>query len=85
MDLLLSSLILLFLFICMISNGCIIAGLLYSATAAVFVGSGFLAWEWTEPNSFWSAVGFLIVWGILTKIGHFIVSLIVMGIASIFD
>ena len=24
------------------SNGCIIAGLLYSATAAVFVGSGFL-------------------------------------------
>ena len=29
------------------SNGCIIAGLLYSATAAVFVGSGFLAWEWT--------------------------------------
>ena len=26
------------------SNGCIIAGLLYSATAAVFVGSGFLAW-----------------------------------------
>ena len=60
-------------------------GLLYSATAAVFVGSGFLAWEWTEPNSFWSAVGFLIVWGILTKIGHFIVSLIVMGIASIFD
>ena len=44
-----------------------------------------LAWEWTEPNSFWSAVGFLIVWGILTKIGHFIVSLIVMGIASIFD
>ena len=67
------------------SNGCIIAGLLYSATAAVFVGSGFLAWEWTEPNSFWSAVGFLIVWGILNKIGHFIVSLIVMGIASIFD
>ena len=65
------------------SNGCIIAGLLYSATAAVFVGSGFLAWEWTEPNR--SAVGFLIVWGILTKIGHFIVSLIVMGIASIFD
>ena len=46
------------------SNGCIIAGLLYSATAAVFVGSGFLAWEWTEPNSFWSAVGFRIVWGI---------------------
>ena len=67
------------------SNGCIIAGLLYSAIAAVFVGSGFLAWEWTEPNSFWSAVGFLIVWGILTKIGHYIVLFIAMGIASIFD
>ena len=67
------------------SNGCIIAGLLYSATAAVFVGSGFFGWGGGWRKSFWSAVGFLIVWGILTKIGHFIVSLIVMGIASIFD
>ena len=39
------------------SNGCIIAGLLYSATAAVFVGSGFLAWEWTEPNRFPNRMG----------------------------
>ena len=67
------------------SNGCIISGLSYLAIAAVFVGSGFLAWGWTEPDSFWSAVFFIIVWGILFKIGHFIVSLIVVGIASIFD
>ncbi len=62
------------------SNGCIIVGLLYSATLAICVGSGFLAWEWIEPKGFWSALVFLIVWGILTKIGHWIV----MGIASIF-
>lgn len=67
------------------SNGCIIMGLLYSATIAIFVGSGFLAWEWIEPDSFWSALGFLIVWGILTKVGSSIVYLIVMGIASMFD
>lgn len=68
------------------SIGCIIAGLLfYFATAAVCVGSGLLAWEWTEPNSFWGVVRFLIVWGILTKIGHFIVSLIMGIIVSIFD
>jgi hypothetical protein len=67
------------------SNGCLIAGLLYSATIAVFICSGFMAWEWTEPDSFWSAVGFLIVWGLFTKVGHFIVSLIIMGIASILD
>lgn len=65
--------------------GCIITGLLYSATGAVFAGSGFLAWEWTEPSSFWSVLGFLIVWGILAKIGHFIVSLIIGGIASLFE
>ncbi len=64
--------------------GCIIIGLLYSATIAVFIGSGFLAWNWIEPDSFWSAVGFLITWGILTKAGHFIVSLIITGIVSIF-
>ncbi|KFF07958.1 hypothetical protein [Chryseobacterium luteum] len=38
----------------------------------VIIGSGVLSWNWTEPESFVGAIGFLIVWGVLTSIGHFI-------------
>lgn len=67
------------------SIGCIFEWLFFIATAAVCIGSGFLAWDWIEPDSFWSVVGFLIIWGVLAKVGHFIMSLIIMGIASILD
>jgi len=31
-----------------------------------------MAWNWIEPESFWEAIGFLILWGILSKVGHFL-------------
>lgn len=64
------------------NDGCVGAGLLYFATTMVFIGSGVLAWKWTEPDSFLSAIGFLIVWGILTKVGHLIVSAVIACIMS---
>lgn len=67
------------------SNGCIFVGLLYSATLAVFVGSGFLAWEWIEPDSFGETIIFLIVWGLLAWGGRLVVGGIIYGIASLLD
>ena len=49
------------------------------ATIGISIGSGIMAWNWIEPESFWGAIGFLIVWGILSKIGH----LIAMGLVAI--
>lgn len=67
------------------NSGCALAGLSYIATAAVVIGSGFLIWNWFEPDGFWDIIGFLILWAILSGIGHFIVSAIFVGIASMFD
>ncbi|WP_061085498.1 hypothetical protein [Chryseobacterium indologenes] len=52
-------------------GGClpVLAFILY---AIVIIGSGVLSWNWTEPESFLGAIGFMIVWGILSYIGHFI-------------
>lgn len=60
-------------------GGClpVLAFILY---AVVIIGSGVLSWKWTEPESFVGAIGFLIVWGILTSIGHFIL----IGIIALF-
>lgn len=61
------------------NSGCLVA-LLWIVTIAISIGSGILAWNWIEPDSFLRAVLFIIVWGIMSKIGHFIA----MGIVAIF-
>jgi len=42
------------------------------ATIGISIGSGIMAWNWMEPENFWGAIGFLILWGILSKVGHFL-------------
>ena len=53
------------------SSGFIFA-LIWIITIIISIGSGIMAWNWVEPESFWGAIGFLILWGILSKIGHFL-------------
>ena len=53
--------------------------LLWLATIAISIGSGILAWNWIDPDSFFGAILFIIAWGIMSKIGH----LIAMGIVAV--
>ncbi|GGI56979.1 hypothetical protein [Winogradskyella haliclonae] len=53
------------------NDGCFIA-MLWVITILISILSGVLAWNWIEPDSFFGAIGFLIIWAILSKIGHFI-------------
>ena len=65
------------------AGGCL-AGLMLMATVASWLGSGMVAWNWTEPNSFWQVILFLFAWGLLGKIFDFVLTAIVMAIASMF-
>ena len=51
---------------------CPFVALLWIVTIVISIGSGIMAWNWIEPESFWEAIGFLILWGILSKVGHFL-------------
>jgi hypothetical protein len=51
-------------------------------TLALSVLSAILAWKWIEPDTFLSVVGFIIVWGFLTKVGHSVMAFIVMVLGS---
>jgi len=53
------------------NDGCLVI-FLWIATIAISIGSGIMAWNWIEPESFWGAICFLILWGILSKVGHFL-------------
>ena len=53
-------------------NGGALIGLMWLVTIGISIGSGVMAWNWIEPDSFLGAIGFLIVWAILSKIGHFL-------------
>lgn len=54
------------------NNGGALIALLWIVTIAISIGSGIMAWNWIEPENFWGAIGFLILWGILSKVGHFL-------------
>jgi hypothetical protein len=45
---------------------------IWLGTIALSIGSGVLDWNWVESHSFFGAIGFLILWCILSKVGHFI-------------
>ncbi|MEI6680674.1 MAG: hypothetical protein WCL21_18845 [Mariniphaga sp.] len=53
-------------------NGGALAMFVWILTLALSIGSGILSWNWIEPHSFFGAIGFLILWGILSKVGHMI-------------
>ena len=61
------------------NGGCLIA-IIWIVTIAISIGSGIMAWNWIEPDSFLGAIGFIILWGILSKVGHFLA----MGLAALF-
>lgn len=61
-------------------NESILTVLIWIITIIISIGSGILAWNWIDPEGFLGIIGFLILWGILTKIGNFIV----IGIISLF-
>ena len=50
-----------------------------------WVGTGTMAWNWVEPDSFGGAIIFLIVWGIFGYIAQLIGGLIITGIASMME
>ncbi len=60
------------------NNG--ITFVLWLLTIAASICSGMLAWHITEPESFLGALGFLLVWGILSKVAHFVFFGIVFAI-----
>lgn len=41
-------------------------------TISLSIGSGVLSWNWIKPVSFFGAIGFIVLWGILSRISHFI-------------
>ena len=47
-------------------------GLVVIITILISIFSGVFAWNLVEPKTFWGGVGFLILWGVFSKIGHYI-------------
>jgi hypothetical protein len=58
------------------NSGCLM-GLIWVITIGISIGSGILAWNWIDPDSFFGGLAFLIVWALFSRIGHFIALAIV--------
>lgn len=62
------------------NNNGIVALLIWLITILISILSGIFAWDWIEPESFSGAIGFIILWGIISTIGHYLA----LGIVAIF-
>ena len=63
------------------NDGRAVGALLLIATIVISIGSGILAWNWIEPESFWGTIKFLILWSVLSSVGYFLA----MGLISLFS
>jgi hypothetical protein len=64
------------------NSGCLGIGIIAIYIAA-WVGTGTIAWNWVEPDSFGGAILFLIAWSILGYIAQLLGGLIIAGISGI--
>lgn len=66
------------------AGGCL-ATLMLIGTVASWIGSGMVAWNWTEPDSFGQVILFLIAWGILGKVFDLVITGIIVAVASMLE
>jgi hypothetical protein len=66
------------------NGGCLVIAMLVIYAFAWF-GTGIMAWDWIEPDSFWGGIKFLITWTLLGYLAHFIGGLIIAGLASLME
>jgi hypothetical protein len=66
-------------------NGGFLTAILWLGTIAVSIFSGYMAWNWIEPESFGGALIFLAAWSLISYIGHIIVGGIIALIGSKMD
>lgn len=50
-----------------------LAVIMWLITGILSIGSGVLAWDWLEPESFIGVIVFLILWGVFSEISYIIV------------
>lgn len=52
---------------------------------ADWLGSGYIAWNWVEPDSLESAILFLLAWGIIGYVFQIVLGLVIAAIGSTLD
>jgi hypothetical protein len=63
------------------NNGGTLVFTMWTLTIILTGIAGILSWDWIEPNGLWGFIGFLILWGILSKVAH----LISMALVTLFS
>lgn len=60
------------------NDNLVFVAFMWIGTIVLSILAGLFAWDWIEPEIFFGAIIFLIAWGILTKLSHFIMFGVIM-------
>ncbi len=65
--------------------GAFLAGLITVAQIAVYLISGYLAWQYIEPTGFLGFIAFLLLWSVNAVLGHYIVAFVGAVLVGMFS
>ncbi|MEE4286030.1 MAG: hypothetical protein V2I31_07770, partial [Mariniphaga sp.] len=54
------------------NEGGVLVAILWIVTIVLAILSGVISWNMIEPESFIGFIGFLLVWSVLSSVGHFL-------------
>jgi hypothetical protein len=60
------------------NEGGVLVAILWIVTVILTIFAGILSWNWMNPDGFIEFIGFLLVWGVLSSLGH----LLAIGLVS---
>lgn len=63
------------------NNGGALVAVYWILTIALSIFAGIIAWNLTEPDGFFGLIGFLLLWGVLSTVAHFLS----IGIVKLFE
>lgn len=54
------------------NNGGALVTIMWILTIFFSIVAGVISWDWVDPDGIFGLIGFLLVWGILSTVGHFL-------------
>lgn len=54
------------------NEGGVLVAILWIVTIILTIFAGILSWNLVDPDGFIEFIGFLLVWGVLSSVGHFL-------------
>jgi hypothetical protein len=63
------------------NNGGALVAVMWIVTVILTIFAGIISWNWVDPDGFMELIGFLLIWSVLSSVGH----VLAIGLAALIE